>query len=246
MDEPKVYYRRHLPHYQPAGATYHVVFRLAGSLPGSAVEALRQDREQFELESKTIKNTSELKRRQEDHPQKYFERFDDLLDGYSTGPTWLKQPEIANIVREALDYRDKKEYDLFAYCIMPNHVHMVFALAGRVADPTDRASEPAGKKKHAGVQSGRDGVLSYKVTEILGSLKKYTALRANRILHRAGAFWQGESYDHVIRNGKELKYTIWYVLSNPVKAGLVQTWEKWPWTFVKPGLSAAGEMLSLA
>ncbi len=27
-----------------------------------------------------------------------------------------------------------------------------------------------------------------------------------------------------------------YVLNNPVKAGLVEDWSKWPWTYCRPGL----------
>ena len=70
----------------------------------------------------------------------------------------------------------------------------------------------------------------------MGSLKKHTALEANKVLHRTGAFWQHESYDHVIRDSKELERMIWYVLYNPVKAGLTDSWEKWRWTYCKEGL----------
>lgn len=207
MNEPKTYYRRHLPHYQPPGATYHVVFRLAGSLPGALIDQLRLERELAERKLSEAKGERERKRLLREHRWAYFERFDALLDGNSTGPTWLKQPEIAAMVKEAIHYRDQKEYDLLAYCIMPNHVHIVYV--GRADCPT------------------------YKV---LGNLKWYTALKCNQRLHRKGAFWQNESYDHVVRDGKELERIIGYVLNNPVKAGLVQSWEQWPWRYVKPGL----------
>ena len=46
-----------------------------------------------------------------------------------------------------------------------------------------------------------------------------------------GSFWQAESYDHVVRNG-ELERIISYVLENPVKAGLVEDWEQWPYTYL--------------
>jgi REP element-mobilizing transposase RayT len=108
---------------------------------------------------------------------------------------------------KVIHYRNNRVYDSLAFCIMPNHLHLVFALVGRVADPT---------------KAGRDNVPSYIVTNIFSSLKKYTALRANRLLHRRGSFWQDESYDHVIRDD-ELERVVWYVLSNPEKAGLVQS-----------------------
>jgi len=56
------------------------------------------------------------------------------------------------------------------------------------------------------------------------------------VLKRNGQFWQRESYDHMIREGRELERTIWYVLNNSVKAGLVPSWEQWRWTYVKPGI----------
>ncbi len=51
-----------------------------------------------------------------------------------------------------------------------------------------------------------------------------------------GAFWQHESYDHVIRNGPELGRIVRYILDNPVAAGLCKNWEDWPWTYVKAGI----------
>ena len=63
------------------------------------------------------------------------------------------------------------------------------------------------------------------------SLKGYTARKANLLLERSGVFWQPESYDHVIRDANEWRRIITYVLNNPVKAGLVDTWEKWQWSY---------------
>ena len=66
-------------------------------------------------------------------------------------------------------------------------------------------------------------------------LKGGSAFSANKVLDRRGyPFWQDESYDRCIRNEKELKNTINYILQNPVKAGLVQGWEDWPFTFLSP------------
>ena len=213
MTEPKTYYRRHLPHYQPEGATFHVVSRLKGSLPAEVINNIRAEREKAEKALEQIRNEQEQKRFLEELRWTYLERFDALLDRDSMGPLWLRQPEIAGIVKEALHYRDGIAYDLLAYCIMPNHVHLVVELVGRNDIPTYRP-----------------------LFRILQSLKRHTARTCNDLLKRRGAFWQDESYDHVIRDGNELERTIWYVLNNPVQAGLVQSCEQWPWTYVKPGL----------
>jgi REP element-mobilizing transposase RayT len=65
------------------------------------------------------------------------------------------------------------------------------------------------------------------------SLKRYTARQANQLLGREGAFWQHENYDHVVRDEEEWQRIITYILNNPVKAGLVQNWEDWEWTYYK-------------
>jgi len=209
MKHLKTYYRRHLPHYQPPDATYHIVFRLAGSLPQEVIERLREERE---AEEKWIAGIGSPRRKNEhwrSHQEACFEKFDALLDGDSQGPRWLADERVAAIVAEALRYRDGSEYDLLAYCIMPNHVHLV----------------------HSAV--GRNGIPTYKM---LQSLKRHTARKANIVLQRSGAFWQSESYDHVIRNGEELERTIRYVLENPVNVALAESWGQWQWTYVKPGL----------
>jgi len=113
------------------------------------------------------------------------------------------------LVAEALHYRDGKVYGLDAYCIMPNHVHVVFTPLPEGAD-------------------------SYcAVSTIMHSLKRHTAHQANRVLGRQGTFWQGESYDHVVRDEEELHRIITYVLNNPVKGGLVQIRDDWRWKYCK-------------
>lgn len=212
MEKLKTYYRRHLPHYNQEYAQYHVVFRLAGSLPTEVIEQLRIQREEEEHRIENMGSEGHRIERWYTNRKTYFEKFDALLDGSSKGPCWLHQGSIAAIVHEAILYRNGKEYDLYASTIMPNHVHMVFELAGRNDIPT-YSTKP--------------------FFRIFQSLKRYTARECNRLLKRRGAFWQDESYDHIIRNEKELERTIWYVLSNPVNAGLVQSWEEWPWTYTK-------------
>ncbi len=226
MAEQKDFYRRHLPHWQPSDATFHVGFRLDGSLPRRVMEELRQKQEEMEKEIEKTMNPEERKCLMKDIHWKTFEKYETLLDGTSAGPHWLNKPKVAAIIKEALHYRDVVQYNLLVYSIMPNHVHLVFDTVGRFAESTS-------------LQGRRDGVSSY-VTDLLRELKKHTALECNRALGRSGAFWQHESYDHVIRTADELERTIQYVLNNPVKAGLVASWEEWPWSYIKTGLSNHG------
>jgi hypothetical protein len=44
------------------------------------------------------------------------------------------------------------------------------------------------------------------------------------------AFWQNESYDHVVRNEEEFRRIQRYIELNPVRAGLVESAEEFRWS----------------
>jgi putative transposase len=229
------FYRRYLPHWQPPDATLFVTFRLAGSLPQIVIEELRKEREVTKRELAHI--TDRIQRVKQDYldERRAFGRWDEALDRSSDGPHWLGQPEIAEIVAEALYYRNGKVYDLLAYCIMPNHVHVVFVL-GRTAGPSyegSRTASPAYAKSRDTIPANGEPI---PLQTILQSLKRHTARQANLKLGRQGRFWQEENYDHVPRDSHELERIIQYVLNNPVKAGLVDGWEDWRWSYCMPDL----------
>jgi len=64
----------------------------------------------------------------------------------------------------------------------------------------------------------------------LGPLEGFTGFEANRILSRHGTFWQEESYDDLLRQPEEFQKVKRYIEWNPVKAGLVDAPEKYPWS----------------
>ncbi len=208
----KPFYRRNLPHIQPPGATFFVTFHLAGSLPRTVLQQWKAEKCQLEG---TEDITFEQKQKHREWKQQWFQKFEKTLDNAQSGPLWLKDERIAKEVAESLHYRDRKVYCLDAYCIMANHVHVVF---------TPLAIQPAGE---AQTNSLRYNTLA----SIMQSLKGYTAWKANRLLGRSGAFWHHESYDHSVRSTSEWQRIVTYVLNNPVKAGLIKDWKKWRWSY---------------
>jgi putative transposase len=210
----KEFYCRHLPHWHPHDAVFFVTFRLKDSLPYEVVESLREEREHAH------QNAGD--------GQRYFEKWEDYLDKAEYGPCWLSQPEIADVVKEALQYRDGKVFDLHAFSIMSNHVHVVF-------EPLRKSEWHSALPGKAGWQPALSSKSDWQsdIPKIMQSLKRHTARQANIILGREGSFWQGESYDRVIRDNDEYIRTVNYVLENPVKAGLVSRWEDWRWTYCK-------------
>ena len=205
----KPFYRRRLPHIQPEGATLFITFRLANSLPIEVVKILREENWQIKKRLKQIADKKESEKQSELESRRLFSKWDDALDNLAFGEKYLSNPQIAELVAESLHYRDRKVYDLDAFCIMPNHAHLI-------CEPLE---ENKGKY--------------FSLSKIMHSIKRHTARQSNLILGREGAFWQHENYDHFVRSGAELERIIKYVLYNPVKAKLIDDWAKWKWTYSK-------------
>ena len=227
----KPFYRRNLPHIQPPGATFFVTFHLAGSLPRSVLRQWRTEKSQLEAEKlRVLKlqndvNPASVEQRIFQQKREWFRKIEKTLDDAQSGPVWLKDDLVAKQVADSMHYLDGKVYRLDAYCIMANHVHVVFApLPIQSSDVAQTVHLPAAQTKS----------LCYNtLSSIMQSLKGYTARKANQRLGRSGAFWHHESYDHCVRSPNELKRIISYVLNNPVNAGLVEDWEKWQWSYYR-------------
>ena len=205
-------YRRHLPHIQPPGATLFITFRLAGSIPAEILRQLLEEQEQAEKRLARLGDPDERMRQADRERRRMFGKWDKALDSTQCGPFWLCDGRIAALVAESLHHLDNQRYTLEAFCIMPNHVHSVFT-------PLEK-----------------DNGTYCSMSSIQHSLKRYTALHANRILERKGDFWQHENYDHVVRDEKEFNRIVAYVLNNPVAAGLVSAPEEWKWSYCRTNL----------
>ena len=125
--EYEQFYRRHLPHIQPAGATFFVTCRLAGSLPLPVQEALRSEAERISRELANISDEPIRTQQAYLSHRRLFGRWDTALGQTGSGPMWLRQAPLARLIADSLHHRDGEVYNLLAYCIMPNHVHIVFS-----------------------------------------------------------------------------------------------------------------------
>ena len=195
----KLFYQRNLPHFQPVGATLFITFRLAGSLPSEVLQSLRDSLIRQEREVNLIPDPQRRRQFAYSIQKRMFGKWDEKLDQGMDSPRWLANPDIANLVSEAIRRKDGKEYSLDAYCIMPNHIHLV-------CTPLEFEGE------------------IIPISKIMQSLKGATARQANILLNRRGEFWHHESYDHVVRDSQEYERIIEYVMNNPIRAGLPATW----------------------
>ncbi|MBX3474616.1 MAG: transposase [Planctomycetes bacterium] len=182
--------RGHLPHWDQSGATYFVTFRLADSLPEEArqrIDSARQEIFRRAEQESTPLTASE----HEALDGLYTERMDEFLNA-GHGACYLADVRCAQIVARAIQHFDNDRYVVYAWVVMPNHVHVVFR-----ANP------------------GRE------LAEIMHSWKSFTAKECNKVLGRSGEFWQREYFDRIVRDRADFERRVRYTLGNPSAAGLL-------------------------
>lgn len=127
----------------------------------------------------------------------YHRKIDKYLDN-GFGCGYLKDCRIAEVVEENLHRFDGVRYKLFSWVIMPNHVHILLR-------PMENTL----------------------LSDIMHSMKSYTANRANKVLNRTGKFWSAEYFDRYMRDYDHFEKTVAYIHGNPVKAGLCEKASDW-------------------
>jgi REP element-mobilizing transposase RayT len=186
---PDIRTRGRLPHWEADNAIYFVTFRLADSLPNKVRRA-------FEFEKRDIVATAQQAKRplsptEEKKLEKLIShRIQTKLDA-GIGKCFLALPAIADLVAETLMHFEASRHRMYAWCVMPNHVHTLFRL-----------------------------LAGHSLSEVLQAWKSYSGKKANRLLSRSGEFWQHEYYDHLVRSEEEFYRIVDYIAANPAKAGL--------------------------
>ena len=115
-------------------------------------------------------------------------------------PVFNNQPFAQEVLKILLDLREKLNFNLYAYCLMPDHFHALIGCG----------------------DSGKS------LSEICGSFKSLSNRAFWE--YGQGKLWQRQFYDHIIRNEEDFFETIRYIKQNPVRKGLVEKWEDWEFT----------------
>jgi REP element-mobilizing transposase RayT len=113
---------------------------------------------------------------------------------------------------------DGSRYQLHAWVVMPNHVHVII--------------EPLG---------------SHSLQKVVHSWKSFTAKRmrgAAMLLESHGRVWQPEYFDRFIRDEKHYRAAVEYIHENPVKAGLAANAENWEWSSARAWRTGHSELKS--
>jgi REP element-mobilizing transposase RayT len=191
-------YRRHLPHQVPAGHPIFLTWNLKGSLPRVVWQELESER--IRLEGQPPRMEEWPYERKVRHDKLLFHRRDQFLDRAATGPLHLKEPAAAQVVADAICFGVPERYELFAFVVMANHVHMLIA-------PHWELSR---------LMKGIKGFTAHRLNRLQNA--------PGRVL------WQDESYDHWVRDEEELFRIIQYIENNPVAAGLCREPREWRWS----------------
>jgi len=176
--------RGYLPHWELEGATYSIIYRLHDSLPLHVLQQLWRERESMKRQSANLTVIQRIK-----IEEAFAIRLDDELH-VNRGACHLRNPRLADRIAENLQHFNERRYSLYAWCVMPNHVHVVVRpFQGEHLD------------------------------QILHSWKSYTSHVASSIVGTT-KFWAREYFDRMIRDERHLVDAIEYVRGNPAKAGL--------------------------
>ncbi|HAG81828.1 MAG TPA: transposase [Cyanobacteria bacterium UBA12227] len=126
---------------------------------------------------------------------------------FITFVTWDRlelTPEARQIVLNSCQFFHNQRYQLFTAVIMPDHVHLLI--------------QPFLKTETE----------FWSIGSILHSIKSYSAKQIPQVMRHIGKVWQDGRYDELIRDEKEFQNKWEYIRQNPVKAGLSNTPEDYP------------------
>jgi REP element-mobilizing transposase RayT len=153
---------------------------LHDSLPQEKLQWLREEKESWMKQHSQPWNEKVTK--------EYINKFGKAVDQWQDnnyGNCLLKKQSNRKIVEDALFFFDGKRYDLIAFVVMPNHIHILMKL--------------------------REG---HELTEIMRSIKSFTAKKINENEKSTGPVWQSESYDRLIRDQKHFENVVRYIIAN--------------------------------
>jgi REP element-mobilizing transposase RayT len=181
--------RGYLPHCDEIGFVQNITFRLADSIPTGVIDRWRDELGIIPGLAAYDRRNIEIRRR--------IEKYEDAGHGYCR----LRNPQLAELVQNALFFFDGERYRLLEWCVMPNHVHaLVLPVNGHL---------PA---------------------KIVHSWKSYTGHVIKGLLDPTEPFWMADYHDRFIRDDRHLEIVRDYIRRNPVAAGLVLSAEDWKWS----------------
>jgi putative transposase len=120
--------------------------------------------------------------------------------GNNRQPIFLAPGDYAAFLKTMADLKTRKPFELFGYCLMNNHVHLLL-----------RPQEGS-------------------ISRIVQSLLVSHTHRFHRFHHTSGHVWQGRFKSPVIQDDDHLLAVLRYIEANPLRANLVERAGEYQWS----------------
>jgi putative transposase len=118
-------------------------------------------------------------------------------------PVLASQPAMNILLSEWQAAKERHGWLIGRYVIMPDHVHFF------CAEQAEGAIRP--------------------LQRFMNKWKEWAAKGLCTEMALTPPLWQRGYFDHVLRSEESYAEKWAYVRENPVRAGLVGSWEQWPW-----------------
>jgi len=110
--------------------------------------------------------------------------------------------DLNRLILDILDEEQARQKCMvFTYCLMPDHMHFL------ISPQCEGISVLAFTDQYKGKATNRSWIVGWR-----------------------GKLWQPRYFDHIVRSEESLFAIAEYILGNPVRKGLIDCAEKWPWS----------------
>jgi REP element-mobilizing transposase RayT len=122
-------------------------------------------------------------------------------------------PKARTIVLNSLRHFHNERYELFAACLMPDHLHLLL-------QPWPKGNDKNGN------------VVFWPLSELMHSIKSFSAHRINELEKKSGSLWEKEQFDRYVRSDRDLQEKFHYILRNPRQSRVPKQNQdyQWVWT----------------
>jgi putative transposase len=133
---------------------------------------------------------------------------------FCTYRRWNLPPAARRIVVDCCVAGNGLKFDLYGLVVMPDHVHLAIVPICRPQGPIP-------------------------IADIMQTIKGASAHGINKLLNRRGKVWQEESFDRALRKEEQIQEKLYYMMENPVRAGLVSNPLDYPWIWRRTASTVA-------
>jgi len=121
--------------------------------------------------------------------------------GNNKQTTFIEEEDFRQFLNTIQRYKKKYGFQLFAYCLMTNHIHLLIKVS----------------KKGS-------------ISQIMQSITVAQTRYFNHKYHRCGHVWQGRFLSPIVSEDRHLLNVMRYIEQNPLRAGMVKRLEDYRWS----------------